>query len=162
MEILEKEDIIQILKIVSDSKISEFYLKTGDLKLKATRSIEEKKVYIHEETVPAIPADSEPAAAPNEGKAVKAADVESDETGLIPVKASLLGTFYRSPKPGAPAFVEVGQTVAEDDVICIIEVMKLFNSTTAGVNGRIKKICAKDGDLVEFGQTLFLIEPAGE
>jgi biotin carboxyl carrier protein len=74
----------------------------------------------------------------------------------------MLGTFYRAPKPGAPPFVDVGQDITADDTVCIIEVMKLFNAVKAGVSGRIAKICAKDGEMVEYQQTLFLVEEAGK
>ena len=71
----------------------------------------------------------------------------------------MMGTFYRSPKPGDPVFVEEGQIVNEDTTICIIEVMKLFSTIHAGMKGRIVKICAEDSQLVEYDQVLFLIEP---
>jgi acetyl-CoA carboxylase biotin carboxyl carrier protein len=70
----------------------------------------------------------------------------------------MLGTFYRAPKPDAPPFVEVGQLVTKEDVVCIIEVMKLFNMVRAGVRGRIAKICAENAQLVEYKQVLFLLE----
>jgi len=84
-----------------------------------------------------------------------------EEDGLIPIKAPLLGIFYRSPKPGAPPFVEVGDDVTEDDTVCLIEVMKLFNTVKAEVKGRIVKISAENNQMVEYNQTLYLIDPAG-
>ncbi|MCX5910322.1 MAG: TRAP transporter large permease subunit, partial [Deltaproteobacteria bacterium] len=78
--------------------------------------------------------------------------------GLVAIKAPMLGTFYRTPKPGAPPFVEVGAMVDKDDPVGIIEVMKLFNTVKAGVQGRIAQICAEQGQLVEYQQILFLIE----
>lgn len=77
------------------------------------------------------------------------------------VRASSLGTFYRSPKPGAPAFCEVGQRVDADSQLCLIEVMKLFTTVRAGIAGRIAEICVQDGDMVEFDQPLFVIERDG-
>jgi biotin carboxyl carrier protein len=70
----------------------------------------------------------------------------------------MLGTFYRTPKPGAPPYVEVGSVVNEDDPVGIIEVMKLFNTVKAGVRGQIVQVCAEQGQMVEFQQTLFLVE----
>jgi acetyl-CoA carboxylase biotin carboxyl carrier protein len=81
--------------------------------------------------------------------------------GLIPIKAPLLGIFYRAPKPGAPPFVEVGDHVTEEDTVCLVEVMKLFNTVKAGINGRIAKICAENSQMVEYNQILFLIDPTG-
>lgn len=77
----------------------------------------------------------------------------------IPIKSPTLGTFYRAPKPGEPPFVDVGTAVTKNTTVCLIEVMKLFSSIKAGVSGRIAKICAENGQLVQYKQTLFLIEP---
>lgn len=74
----------------------------------------------------------------------------------------MLGTFYRTPKPAAPPYVEVGSLVDEEDPVCIIEVMKLFNTVKSGVRGRIAQICAEQGQMVEFQQTLFLVEKIPE
>jgi acetyl-CoA carboxylase biotin carboxyl carrier protein len=70
----------------------------------------------------------------------------------------LLGTFYRAPKPGAPPFVDVGASVEPDTVIGIIEVMKLMNAVRAGTRGVVREIRARDGTLVEYGETLLLVD----
>ena len=77
---------------------------------------------------------------------------------LTEVRAPLLGTFYRAPKPGAPPFVEVGADVEPETVIGIIEVMKLMNAVRAGTHGVVREIRARDGTLVEYGETLLLID----
>ncbi|RJX28427.1 MAG: acetyl-CoA carboxylase biotin carboxyl carrier protein [Desulfarculus sp.] len=79
--------------------------------------------------------------------------------GQIPIKSPMLGVFYRASEPGARPFVEEGSLVDKGDTLCIIEVMKLYSTITAEVSGRIAKVCAQDGQMVEYGQTLFLIEP---
>jgi acetyl-CoA carboxylase biotin carboxyl carrier protein len=89
-----------------------------------------------------------------------AKQVSNVPDGWIAVKAPNLGTFYRAPKPGAASYVELGQSVTADLEICLIEVMKLFTSVRAGTAGVIREICADDAELVEYGQTLFYIEPA--
>jgi acetyl-CoA carboxylase biotin carboxyl carrier protein len=76
------------------------------------------------------------------------------------VLAPYLGTFYRSPKPGSPPYVELGQTVGSEDEVCLVEVMKLFTAVRAGIAGTIAQVLAKDGDIVEAGQPLFVITPA--
>ena len=78
----------------------------------------------------------------------------------IAVRAPNLGTFYRSPKPGAAPYVTVGQTVGADTEVCLIEVMKLFTSVLAGVGGAVRRVLVEDAELVEYDQPLFLIEPA--
>ncbi len=79
--------------------------------------------------------------------------------GWLQVRAPSLGTFYRAPKPGAPPFVEVGGKVGVDTEICLIEVMKLFTTVCAGIQGTVREICAADAELVEYNQPLFLVEP---
>jgi acetyl-CoA carboxylase biotin carboxyl carrier protein len=77
------------------------------------------------------------------------------------VAAPLLGTFYRSPKPGAPPFVEVGAQVEEETIVGIIEVMKLMNTVRAGVSGTVTQILVADGALAEYGETLLRVRKAG-
>jgi len=84
---------------------------------------------------------------------------EVEEEGLITINSPMVGTFYRAPAPDAPPFVEVGDEVKEDDVVCIIEAMKIMNEIKAEVRGRIKKILVENGEAVEYGQPLFLVEP---
>lgn len=100
--------------------------------------------------IPAVARPVRPAAAP---AAERAAD-----PGWSEVRAPNLGTFYRSPKPGAAPFVDVGQRVDGDTELCLLEVMKLFTSVKAGLRGTIRQVCVEDGVLVEGGQLLFLVE----
>ncbi|MFC1709412.1 acetyl-CoA carboxylase biotin carboxyl carrier protein [Candidatus Omnitrophota bacterium] len=79
---------------------------------------------------------------------------------LIEVKAPMVGTFYRSPSPESPPFVEVGQNIDAGQVVCIIEAMKLMNEIKSEVRGKLVEVLIENGHPVEFGQALFLIEPA--
>jgi acetyl-CoA carboxylase biotin carboxyl carrier protein len=111
----------------------------------------------------AVPVSSRPAAAPPQSQAVAPMPVGTPavvavDANWTPVVAPNLGTFYRSPKPGAPSFVEVGQRVAADTEVCLIEVMKLFTSVKAGMAGTVRHIDAADAALVEGGQVLLYIE----
>jgi acetyl-CoA carboxylase biotin carboxyl carrier protein len=80
--------------------------------------------------------------------------------GQIEVVAPMVGTFYRAPAPDAPPFVETGSAVRKGEPLCLIEVMKLFTTITSEYDGRIVQIGAENGELVEYGQALFVIEPA--
>ena len=80
--------------------------------------------------------------------------------GMVAVRAPNLGTFYRAPKPGAPAYVEVGQQIDAGTEVCLIEVMKLFTPVKAGVAGTVREVCVDDAAMVEFEQVLVIIEPA--
>ena len=162
MEEITQEDVIQIMKMLEESTFNELHLETGDLKLVVKKG--DKKAGFHQEAEVRVEEHAPSKAA--EKAAVLATEVEPpseeppgvEEEGFITIKAPMLGTFYRAPKPGAPPFVEEGQLVTEKDTVCVIEVMKLFNTVKAGVRGRIAKVCAENSQMVEYQQTLFLVE----
>lgn len=113
----------------------------------------------------ASPAPAGPFAAPASRAATTAppsaawSTVAAANGNLVTVRAPNLGTFYRSPKPGAPPYVEIGQEVEPDTEICLIEVMKLFTTVRAGMRGIVREVCVADSEMVEGEQPLFLIEP---
>lgn len=174
---LNEDDVKQIIKFIDESKFEELHLNIGDLKLFVSKrrggaqlqKLEPPASDQNDSTVPAPPAAeaiaAQAAASPFEppqggrgqGQAAEA-ELLADE-GLVPISAPTLGIFYRASKPGAPPFVEEGSLVSESDTVCIIEVMKLFNHIKAGLRGRVAKICADNGQMVEHNQILFLIEP---
>jgi acetyl-CoA carboxylase biotin carboxyl carrier protein len=116
-----------------------------------------------ERTATVAPAAAGAAGAGQAGGSQPAASVTGDSDGadgLAVVAAPLPGTFYRAPRPGAEPFVQVGDEVAADTVVAIIETMKLMNSVHAGTPGRVARICAGNGEFAPLGTTLMLIEPA--
>jgi acetyl-CoA carboxylase biotin carboxyl carrier protein len=143
---LSHDDVQEILRLLEASDFDELVLETGGMKLVLRRN--------------GAAGEAKPVAAPRPAQAAeaKAAPVESANGRAVP--APMLGTFYRAPKPGAPPFIEVGALVEPDTVVGIIEVMKLMNAVTAGVRGRVTEICADDGALVEYGQSLIRVEAA--
>jgi len=90
--------------------------------------------------------------------ATEPAEVPDEEVSGHVVKSPMVGTFYRAPSPSAPSFVEIGQRVTEGETICIVEAMKLLNQIEADKSGAIKKILVENGQPVEYGQPLFIIE----
>lgn len=92
---------------------------------------------------------------------VPAAPDENND-GLVAIRAPNLGTFYRAPNPGEAPYVEIGQEVAADSDVCLIEVMKLFTPVQAGVAGKIARICIEDGNMVQHDEPLFYVEPPAE
>ena len=82
------------------------------------------------------------------------------ESKYVTIKSPIIGTFYRKSSPDKPVFVEVGQTISEGDVLCIIEAMKLFNEIESEVSGKIVKVLVDDSSPVEFEQPLFLVDPS--
>lgn len=83
----------------------------------------------------------------------------ANEGDLVPIQATVTSVFYRKPSPGEPPFVEVGDQVEESTTVCLLEVMKCFNSVSAGVKGKVEQILVESGDLVEKGDTIMLIRP---
>lgn len=81
------------------------------------------------------------------------------QAGWLPVTATIMGRFYSRPDPNSPPYVQVGDRVAAEDTVCLIEVMKLFNAIPAGVSGTVTRVCVQDAAVVEFGQVLFYVQP---
>jgi acetyl-CoA carboxylase biotin carboxyl carrier protein len=110
----------------------------------------------------ARPAPEKPAVvAPVVAMPPRVVEVTAPE-GVVAIRAPMLGIFYRASAPGERPFVEEGQRVCADDTVCLIEVMKLFNSIRAGVDGEVVKILVENGGLVEFDQPLLFIAPSGK
>jgi len=158
-------EIIDILNLLNESDFDELRLEMAGLKLLfSKRAIDSPDRVLNKAERPLSPETSRSIERIQEKKELEVAEqpAQLEEEGLIPIKAPLLGIFYRAPKPGAPPFVEVGDYVREDDTVCLVEVMKLFNTVKAGDKGRIVKICAESGEMVEYNQTLFLLDPTGK
>ena len=102
---------------------------------------------------------TEPIASAATGSSTTAADAAA-AAGLVAVKSPMVGTFYAAASPDADALVQVGSTIAEGEVVCLIEAMKIFNEIKTEAGGTIHKILVENGEAVEFGQDLFLIKPA--
>ena len=157
---LKYDEVAELLKIIDSSSCDELIVETGDMKLVVRRGAafgNAGPAYVSpppQRAVPAAPA----AAAPETARADQLAKTNK-ATNQIEVVAPMVGTFYRAPSPDAPPFVEIGTIVAPGQPICIIEVMKLFTTINSEFAGRIVQIGAEVGDLVEYGQTLFVIDP---
>ncbi len=108
-------------------------------------------------TMAAMPAAAQPQATAPAEKSTKAAEAPAGNT--ITIKSPMIGTFYRSPSPDKPSFVNVGDEIAPGKVVCIIEAMKLFNEIESEIQGKIVKVLAEDASPVEYDQPLFLVEP---
>jgi acetyl-CoA carboxylase biotin carboxyl carrier protein len=157
---IERDDLKEILAAVATAGFEEFSLEIGDMKIRLTKqggaaaAVPRRGTAVAEAPGPS----TESPVRQSDPVAPRSLPVEPPD-GLVAVTAPLLGTFYRAPAPDAPPFVEVGSVVEPDDTVCIIEVMKLMNNVRAGCRGRVAQVCADNATLVEFGQTLVLIEP---
>jgi acetyl-CoA carboxylase biotin carboxyl carrier protein len=144
---LSAEDVRRILELVDQSHFGELRLEMGDL-----------RIYVRKAGV--APGPSAPAPPPPEEPLAPEPEEPEPDGRLTYVTAPMVGTFYRAPAPDQPPFVEPGDTVAAGDAVGIIEVMKLFNSITAGVDGTVAEVLAENGAAVAHGQRLVAIEPA--
>jgi acetyl-CoA carboxylase biotin carboxyl carrier protein len=154
---LSDEDIREILRIVDESDLDELRLETEGFSLHVRKGT--GGVDAGPPRAPGRPQTTEDRV-PLGGPESTPSGTVSEEDGLHSIDAPMLGTFYRAEAPGKPPFVEVGQEVEPDTIVCIIEVMKMMNSVPAGVSGKIAEIVAENGELVEYGQPLFRVQPA--
>lgn len=148
-----------LIDLVSESNISELEITETEGKVRIVKAGAAAPVqYVQTVAAPAVPAVS--AAAPAGAIAAASAPALASEAapaGHV-VKSPMVGTFYRSSSPGAPAFVEVGSQVKEGDTLCIIEAMKILNEIEADKSGTVTQILGENGQAVEYGQPLFVIE----
>ena len=141
-----------LIDLVSESNISELEITEAEGKVRIVKASAPAAAAPMMMMAPAPAAAGAPAAA-----AVPAAPVEVEEAGHI-VKSPMVGTFYRASSPGSKPLVEIGQVVKEGESICIIEAMKIMNEIEADKSGTISRVLVTDGQAVEFGQALFIIE----
>jgi acetyl-CoA carboxylase biotin carboxyl carrier protein len=152
---LTNEDVEEIVKLLDSSFYDELRLTTAKFELRLRRSAEGWTQETRTLGAPKLQQAAPATDAPKE----RASDDEV--AGLISVRAPMVGTFYRAPKPGAPPFVEVGSQVHENSVVGIIETMKLMNSVGAGASGEVVEILAANGEIVEAGQALMRLKSPG-
>ena len=165
---LTAADVAEILRLLEQSSFDELNLEINGTKLSLRRggassgapaggAAREAVTTATRATSPSAANSSPTQSAAPAQSATNAAAPKSSDPNIHDVPSPLLGTFYRSPKPGAPPFVEVGATVTEDSIVAIIEVMKLMNTVRAGVRGTVTEILPGDGTLVEYDQPILRI-----
>ena len=149
----------KLIELLEESGVSEIEIKEGEESVRISRhptgvvhAFSAPPAYA---APPAAAAIATPAAAAGSAPAAPAAATHSPDSV---VTAPMVGTFYSAPAPGAKPFVEIGSEVKPGDVLCIIEAMKMMNQIESDKAGRVVSVLAKNGDPVEFGQTLFIIE----
>ncbi len=161
------QEIREIIKLVDGSSIDEFSYESEGVKVK----LKKNGGAVQTSSSPSAPAPKVEASAPtpaaNPAPAAKTEELVSEESpelamennaNLHKILSPMVGTFYKSPSPEDEAYVQVGSKVSADQVVCIVEAMKLFNEIEAEVDGEITEILVKDGQLVEYGQPLFLVK----
>lgn len=172
--LLKVQEIRELIKLVDQSSIDEFVYENEGSKIKMKKNTGTTVTTV--QAVPQAVTDVVPVIQPTAPAAVAAAAAASvqevkqesatnaaatpaDTTNLHKITSPMVGTFYASPTPDADVYVKAGSVVTKDSIVCIVEAMKLFNEIEAEVNGEIVEVLVKNGQLVEYGQPLFLVKP---
>ena len=163
-------EIQDLIKFIAKAGVTEVEIEKKDFKITIKSEIPKKKgasaqagetvIQVPMTAVPAAPAPAAPVVPAAPAPAAEAATSASEENQYITVKSPMIGTFYRRSAPDKDAFVEVGNSVGNGDVLCVIEAMKLFNEIESEVSGKIVKILVDDNSPVEYDQPLFLVDPS--
>jgi len=164
---MEYKQIQELIKAINKSNISELHIEEQEgfkITIKQAPPVSETQVVTLAAPVQQFPAAALPHAAPPPAAAPAAPPAAGEKAApvddrLITIKSPMIGTFYRSPSPDKPLFVNVGDEIKPGQVLCIVEAMKLFNEIESEVSGRIVKVLADDASPVEYDQPLFLVEP---
>ncbi len=164
---MEFKQIQELIKAINKSNISELSIEEGEFKItiKQAQTVSETQFVAIQAPSPAIqqvlPQAAAPVAIPAAAPATPSQPAATADNGnLITIKSPMIGTFYRSPSPDKPSFVNVGDDIKHGQVLCIVEAMKLFNEIESEVSGKIVKVLIDDASPVEYDQPLFLVEPA--
>jgi acetyl-CoA carboxylase biotin carboxyl carrier protein len=160
---MDLKEIQNLIKFVAKSGASEVKLEMDDIKITIRTGKEDngEKSTTYVQQVPvSTPAIAQTPAPPVAETPAPTTAPSTDNSKYVTIKSPIIGTFYRKPSPDKPVFVEVGSTIKEGDVLCVIEAMKLFNEIESEVSGKIVKILVDDASPVEFDQPLFLVDPS--
>ncbi len=156
---LDHEQLHRLLEALGESDIQEFRLEGDDFRLEIRRNLPAQAVMAP--VMPAAVAAAAPQAPVTPAEPVAAPPAStSTRSDLLEVTAPMVGTFYRAPAPGEPAFVEVGSRINVGQTVCILEAMKLMNELESEVGGEVVEILVDNGTPVEFGQVLMRVKPA--
>ena len=158
---MEFDDIERILELMRQHDLSEFELEREGLKLRVRKTSSGYAPLVAPMQMPsqnAVAPQGPPLAVSGPQSPPAAVPLEEPEMDLAVVKSPIVGTFYRSPEPGAPSFVEVGDRVKKDQVLCIIEAMKLMNEITSEYDGELTSAYVENGQPVQYGERLFAIK----
>jgi acetyl-CoA carboxylase biotin carboxyl carrier protein len=166
---LKVQEIRELIKLVDQSSIDEFVYENDGSKIKMKKNGSTTYVsQVGPETLAAelvvpsvrpVPTTAAPEFTQKQELAKVEPAIQAETTDLHKITSPMVGTFYSSPTPEVDEYVKVGSNVSKDAIVCIVEAMKLFNEIEAEVNGEIVEVLVKNGQLVEYGQPLFLVKP---
>ncbi len=159
---MNEEKIKRLIRLVEESEIESLEVSSWGRKIKITHSSAHSNgsagiAPVVQMAAPVTASVPSAASAPPSA----AAPVAEDTSGLVEVKSPMVGTFYSAPSPESDAYVSLNEKITAGQVVCIVEAMKLMNEIESEVSGRVAQILIENGEPVEFGQVLFLIDPKG-
>ena len=157
---LSHEDVREILRIIDESDLDELTIETEGFRLSVSKSGRTHRLTQPLDGAPTGAGSAGAPESPGSAEPAPGSAPDPSDDGLVDIPSPMLGTFYRAESPGAAPFVEVGARVEPDTTVCIIEVMKMMNSIAAGVSGTVAEVCGNNGQLVEYGEPLFRVQPA--
>ncbi len=172
---IDLQQIKELLGIVSSTDVTELTIEFGDQKITVKKASVQVATHVevpvaaprqlaaaavHHEVVPR-PAAPPPTAEPASKTEGSGSAEDNGNANTVAITSPMVGTYYGAPSPTAPVFVKVGDKIAVGQTVCIIEAMKLMNDLPSEVSGKIVKVCVDSGTTVEYGQTLFLVDPKG-
>ena len=162
---MDLKDIQELIKFVAKSGATEVDLEIDNIKISIKSPAKTRRRGVGEITTTMQQEPAQVMAAPSASSAPIAAiavspPVANENSNYITIKASMIGTFYRSISPETPPFVSVGDIIKEGDTLCVIEAMKLFNEIESEISGKVVKVLVDDSTPIEFDQALFLIDPS--
>ncbi len=157
---MDLKEIQSLIRFVAKSGVNEVKLEMKDIKI-SIRSGAKEKMIMQPAMTPQIVATSPQFIETSDtGSQDNKDNPEEDNSKYLTITSPIIGTFYRKPSPDKPTFVNIGDEVNEDSIVCIVEAMKLFNEIESEVSGKIVKVLVEDSSPVEFGQPLFLVDPS--
>ncbi|MCK4912581.1 MAG: acetyl-CoA carboxylase biotin carboxyl carrier protein [Candidatus Omnitrophica bacterium] len=142
---MEIKKLKEFIKFMDDNNLNELEIEEDGKRIRLKKNSSSQPTVISQAPLPV------PTAAPAENKPA--------DSNTLEIKSPMVGTFYTAPSPGAKPYAEIGTILKPGDIVCIIEAMKLMNEIKAEVGGKVVQILAENGNSIEFGQTLFAIEP---
>ena len=143
---METKKLKEFIKFMEDNNLNELEIEEGGKRIRLKKNSSDQPVIISQ--------------TPSQAQAPVAPENAPSGSNTLEIKSPMVGTFYTAPSPGAKPYVEIGVAVKPGDIVCIVEAMKLMNEIKAEVGGKVVQILVENGAPIEFGQTLFTIEPA--
>ena len=143
---MEIKKLKEFIKFMEDNNLNELEIEEGGKRIRLKKNSSGQPVVVSQ--------------APSQAQTPATAENAPNKSNTLEIKSPMVGTFYSAPSPGAKNYVKIGTTVKPGDIVCIVEAMKLMNEIKAEVGGKVIQILVENGDPIEFGQTLFVIEPA--